>query len=478
MHKILNRLSVIPLWSILVLSLSLKVLVFCYIGPWHKEVVKERIFSWGDAMEYETLGESLYKSHTFTVPDDTLNPKHLSELQQTWLLYNQAGSFRVPVYPDIIASIYFLTGIKPYVVLLVQILYSLFSLWFVYQICLLLFNQKAVATLAALFYSLDIHTIYCTNLFAPDMLLTTLFLAAIYFFLKFIQNKNTWNILISAIFLGISCLTKPVSMFYPAVIILLFFVFYKSSFTKKLIYIAIYLLSFGAVTGVWAYRNYVEYNHLSLTTQAGFNLITCNVAYSVAKQTHQDIDTVKIKYQREANVMGFLDKDDPFYRSAIYQKLASSYMKKNWYNFTKCNMEGAVIGTYFSLGYMGMAKMFQWTDSSSGEKTLAVSTNMGGLYKHLTMDWRQTSLGLIIFLSLLIQYSLAVWGIYTLIKDKQYMALLLILITIAYFTAITGVVGNYRYKLPIVPFLCIMTGYGCYYWITRKRISNDTSREF
>ena len=59
-----------------------------------------------------------------------------------------------------------------------------------------------------------------------------------------------------------------------------------------------------------------------------------------------------------------------------------------------------------------------------------------------------------------IMYLLAIVGLVVLFRERQWELLIISLMIIAYFSALTGVVGIARYKLPIVPFYSILSAQG------------------
>jgi len=59
-----------------------------------------------------------------------------------------------------------------------------------------------------------------------------------------------------------------------------------------------------------------------------------------------------------------------------------------------------------------------------------------------------------------LQYTGAIFGIIKLCIARNFMLISLIILTIAYFTIVTGALGMYRFKLPLVPLICIAAGYG------------------
>jgi hypothetical protein len=218
-----------------------------------------------------------------------------------------------------------------------------------------------------------------------------------------------------------------------------------------------YVLAFGCFIGAWSLRNNSLYSHGELSTEEGSGILMYYVSYVDASKTHRNIDSVRVQYQKKADSLGFRDEKNVFNQAEIYKKIAYSYIKKNKFNYIKGQLLGG-INMYFAIGNVGMSKTLGWDDTKHEETLAQISSSR--ILENFSNDKREAILGLIILLILAIEYFGAVLGLIYLWKGKQYLFILLFLLTTIYFTAITGVVGTYRYKLVVVPFICMAAGYG------------------
>ncbi len=466
----LKRIAAIPLITIILISLFLKMAFFLYIAPWQTKVEKEKIVisdSWG----YEQMAENLLKYKAYCPPADTFHIENYSDYQLTGYAFLHYDTFRTPAYPTFMATIYFLAGIKPYLVIFFQILLSLVSVFYVYKICLLIFNNFEFAKLSTLIFALDIHSAYVANQLLTDTLFVLFFLASTFYFLKAIETGKLFYIVACAYFMGVACLTRPVVLFYPSIAIVLLLAI-KQSIGWKFKASIIYLLIFLGIAGTWSYRNYEQYGHFKMTTEDGSGLLMYYAAYADARISHRNIDTVRVQYQKEANVHGFKNEKDIFKQSDIYKTIAVDYIKKNKVAYVKTHLLGG-INMFFAIGNVGMAKVLDWDDDKQQESFAEISTKR--VLGNFTNHKRETVLGIFIILIMALQYIGALIGCITLFKNKKYFFLVLFLLTAGYFTVITGVVGTYRYKLVVVPFICIAAGYG--YTHLRKKKELPTRNE-
>jgi 4-amino-4-deoxy-L-arabinose transferase-like glycosyltransferase len=460
----LKRISVIPLATFVLISLFIKLVFFCYISPWDTKVEKEQIMvsdSWG----YEQMAENLLKYHSYAPPTDTFHISNYSDYRLTGYAFMHSDTFRTPLYPTFMATVYFITGVKPYLVIFFQIFLSLISVVLVYRISMLLFKKMEIAKLATLLFTLDIHSAYVANQLLTDTIFVVLFLASAYYLIQGIQTGKLKFIFWGAYLMGLACLTRPVVLFYPAIILVLLLLSNQArnwKFKASLLY----LLLFFSIAGSWASRNYAQYNHFKLTTEDGFGMLMYYTAYADAKITHRSIDSVRLQYQKTADSMGFRTEKDIFKQSDIYRTIAINYINKNKIVYIKTHLQGG-INMFLAIGNVGMSKLLGWDDEKHEEAFAEINTNriLGNFINHK----REAILGIFILLVMAIEYLGAFLGLFYLWKNKEYLFLLLFMLTALYFILVTGVVGTYRYKLAVVPLICIAAGYGYERLVNRKK---------
>jgi 4-amino-4-deoxy-L-arabinose transferase-like glycosyltransferase len=462
----LRRLATIPISVIILLNLVLKLGMFCYVSPWDKSVEANKIVV-SDAKNYEWIAENLVKAGTFASPKDTLNFKKLTEYQSMSILFWDADALRMPGYPAFMAFFYKLLGIKPFIVILAQILLSLISVFLTYKICVL-FGQKEVGTIAALLYAIDIHSIYVSNLLLTETLFVALLTIGIYYFVKAVIKKGLTEIMISSFFIGAAALTRGVLSLYPLIIIAIILLCTKANLYWKIKAVTAHVLIFGFMLGLWAFRNHNEYNHWQLTTQGGYALAMYNASILKTKLTHGDIDSVRVTFQQQTDSLGFREKQNPFDRADMYAKVGLNYMAKHKMDYMIIHAQGAMY-MYLSLGNMSLAQFLGWDKSQVQEKMVEV--NAGRIKQNFTSNIKTALLGVLILIVLCVQYAGAIIGAIKWKKFNNPAFFLLCLLTFIYFSAITGVYGMYRYKLPLVPLICIVSAY--YYRFLSESIKGD-----
>jgi 4-amino-4-deoxy-L-arabinose transferase-like glycosyltransferase len=257
--------------------------------------------------------------------------------------------------------------------------------------------------------------------------------------------------------MGIAALIRPVALFYPLILLFLLFVFSKQSVSWKIKSSVLYLLIFSCCLGSWAYRNHAEYGRWQLSTEDGSGILMYYAAYTEARITHTNVDSVRIKFQRQADLLGFKNERNTFNQANIYKRVAFDYINKNRKEYIITHLLGG-LNMFLALGNTGMAQTLGWDEDKHGETFAEIS--MKRILSNFTAHKREALLGVLILLVLIIEYAGALYGLLIVWRDKNYLFILLFLLTATYFALTTGVVGTYRYKLPVVPFICIAAGYG------------------
>ncbi|MGP8216684.1 MAG: ArnT family glycosyltransferase [Bacteroidia bacterium] len=433
------------------------------IRSWNPAVEKGVIFT-GDPVEYESLAENILHYHTYAGAFDTLNVQLNSNLLKIGDKMNYADTYRLPGYPVFLAIVYYISGIKPFVAIFLQILLNIISVVLIYRITLLLFNIIEVAIIAGLLFAIDIHSIYVANLLYSDTLFIFFFLLSLYIFVTGLQKKSVRKFIISAIFMGLACLTRPVTILYPFILTFILFLYNKQQWKWVLKIMAFYCLITYIMVGTFVLRNHITYGKWELTSEDGFALLLCNVAFTESRKSLVPIETIRTNLLEHCDSLGCARMRNPFDHSAVFRKVAMEYIKKNPVEYIKTQVWGA-LHMFLSLGNIDMAKSLGWK-SSNVEGQIIMDTQR--LKQNFSYK-RQALLGALILVLLMIQYTGALLGMYFLVKNHNYIILILCILTLLYFSVITGSMGMYRYKLPVEFVICSIGGYG-YYSLKKRQV--------
>lgn len=205
-----------------------------------------------DMKEYILLGKNVAQGQGYNYgEEETSGTEHYS---------------RPPLYPFFLAGIFSIFGVNLNVVRVIQSLLGALNCLFLYIIARRIFSSRLgiIAALIAAFY---LPFIWFSAHILSEILFITLFLVAIIFLLS--KNSPAKSIFLSGIFLGLSTLCRPVTLFFlPFALFWLAFV-YKNSFSKIIKVSAALLLGFIIILMPWIVRNYLTFGQFVLVHSSG-----------------------------------------------------------------------------------------------------------------------------------------------------------------------------------------------------------------
>ena len=119
----------------------------------------------------------------------------------------------------ITALSYKIFGINPFAARFFLQIAILIQLFLIYRIGVLLWNDKSKSFKAALLYASFPVVIIGGRALTTDAYLATFILAALFFWFRYLQKKENWDLILMYLFLGLGFLTKgPVVLIVPVVL--------------------------------------------------------------------------------------------------------------------------------------------------------------------------------------------------------------------------------------------------------------------
>jgi len=182
--KYLGNKKLIP---IILFAFILRITLFVIAQPWTLEVEQNRIVR-SDAIGYNELAKSIINDFSFEFG-------------------RKKNSFRTPGYPIFLAIIYSIFGVKPYIVLIFQIIINIFSILILYEIAKKIFSKK-IALISSFLFSIDPHTILYTCELFTETFFTFIILLTFMCFVNAINTKEIKYFILTALFLGFSTLVR------------------------------------------------------------------------------------------------------------------------------------------------------------------------------------------------------------------------------------------------------------------------------
>jgi 4-amino-4-deoxy-L-arabinose transferase-like glycosyltransferase len=419
---------------------------FISLQPWNNEVVEKTVITSIDS------DASLYHERALSL----LSKKSFDDFD----------TYRTPGYPVFIALIYSISSGSVWFVLFIQILLNLISVVLVYKIAATIIHHK-IALLSAFLFAIDLHQSYWAVTLYTDTLFVFLFLVSVYYLCKSIKENNFLSICLSALFLGIATLVRPISFLFPFVAVIFILVFCNFKLKMKLAYSLLFSIIFIATISPWLLHNYLKYQEAKLSAHSGYNLLFYDVAYTEVNRTGKTIEQVRKDFRDLAIKQGIDTTDaNSFKNSKIFFNIAEQYIKNNFLLYCKRSLNG-IVNMYANLETHHIASIFHLKSKSPIDLYGEPSIFSIILKYFKTKSKAEIFIGFCMGLYLLINYFFALYGMFLMIGKKEKLVFLFILI-ILYFSALTGVVGVARYKMPFMPFINILCALGLFHFYEKK----------
>jgi len=429
---------------IILIAIILRVTFFIIAQPWNTDIEQNRIIR-SDAIGYHELAISILNDFTFE-------------------LNGQKNSFRTPGYPVFLAIIYSIFGVKPYIVLIFQIIINIFSILIVYQISKNLFN-KEIALISSFLFSIDPHTILYTCELFTETLFTFIVLLAFMYFIKALQSKKMKYFALTGLLFGISTLIRPITQLIPFFIIGVILIYSKFDLKIKVKSSIIIVFSFLLTISPWIYRNHINFSNSSLSSLPAYNLIFYNVAYTEFSKSEKKINDFRRELSKTAKEKGAkfshwtTNNAKSFANSDIYNEISKNYIKNNFLLFSYIHVKNSVL-VFLNVGTKGIMSMLRFKEIEL--PNMAATGLMGNIINIIKLK-TPFEIALIIFIAIffLSIYLLTIIGIISLSQQKEFFLLILFMSFIIYFSFTLGANGNAaRFKLPIIPFYTIIASVG------------------
>jgi len=424
--------------------------LFLIFKPWLPNIQNEVVLLY-DAVGYNNL--ALILLDTFRMKNEIL---------------------RTPVYPAFIASIYAVVGVKPFIVLFVQIFISVATAYFFYKIAEYLTNTM-IAQTGLFIFAVEPTLILYTSFLYSEVLFMFFTMLSLFWLLKGLKNnENKWFIL-SGITLGLATLTRPAGQ-YLIVVYALLILFYTTQKKLRIKNTVILACFFFLSIFPWTMRNYVLYNRFILSNTMDHNALILSSFYTEFRNSPLPRDTIinnflkQVKEAAPENLkdemptnLAELNTRQSFEHTDVFAKVAKNYLLSHKKEFLLAQIQGA-INLHINMGTeQFMLRLHQETERWDIKDKVGLGTISIAKKFFATKTIVEISLGLFILFILGMIYFCAAIGFYFSIRQKNFYLLFFCLINIAYYVALSSIYPTPRFRNPFIPFYILLASYGIYY---------------
>jgi len=376
--------------------------------------------------------------------------------------YPTDSAWRTPLYPIFVALVYWIAGTNPVFIIGVQVVISTIGVVLTYFLGIRLLPKPA-ALLAALLMAISVESITSAIYLMTETLFTFLFLGSMFSMVKAREQSNWRWLVIAAILFGLSVLCRPIALYFPGLAVLILILDLRSRWSKRIRESLIFLAVFAVVLFPWVLRNKVLYDLPTVTTISDYNLLFYNAAAVEANlrgMSEADIRPI-LQKRVDQTLIDWGEQNTARNVAHAENVLAWQIIKTHPLRFLFLHLKSDL--NNFLPDVTSLTEILGVT--MGGKGTLSV-LNQSGLItavryyfgNQLWLIWLM--LPLILLLGIIFLFSLV--GVINAIRENCWYSLAILLLPVVYFMSIPGAASLPRFRIPTMPFFCLLAGLGLY----------------
>lgn len=389
---------------------------------------------------------------------------------------------RTPGYPAMIAAIFAVFGDSIQAIVILQILVSVVGVVICYQIGRRLIGTTA-GFLAALLFAVDpVSSLWAVHV-QNETLFTFLLLLFMLLWLRSIRLQDAVATGAAGLLLGLATLVRPAGLYLPFLLLPAYL--FVSAPWKQRWYSSVLLVG-GALLPVllWMGHNYRQAGIAELSVIEGKELLYCRAAGAVAES---DGTT---RWDAATELAATLWGEYGISLSDAERAEVTSHMLGNWAGLNQCfdrlaSESGASISSRtiaseekrMALRVLANHPLGAVTTAGKGAVRLLIGPGAGTMTDLFVLDpdgpqhrWlRRLFVALsVFFLGML--YAGAGIAVVALWKSGKFFTLYFLVAIGAYFVLVSlGPTAYSRYRVPMMPCLCLLAGYGIVHFLRRMK---------
>jgi len=378
-----------------------------------------------DSSGYLAAAQNLANHHQFTVPTGH------GEIPET---------SRTPGYPVFLMIVGMAGGGSPIAVALAQSLLAVFTLWLAW-IWLTALSGVDGATTAVAILATDLVCLLHAPMILAETLFSAVIMAALLLTWRTLHDGKMRTVAGAGFLWGIACMIKPVILFWPAFLSLLWI--------KRRKAWAIFLACAYVLPFLWVLRNYSTANYAGFSSQGGGDLLKGPAAAVEAMLRHQSYGTMRVELINRVNQaypQGFASEVE---QSKAYGHEAIRILAVHPF-LVFCWCASGTVRILFGPGLEMIPDLLEWP-----RNPVQGPVGLRGLGTLLLLRTYPGLLPILVFylLELFFVYLFFMKGCRRLWEQHRTVELFIVLSGCLYFLLIANHQGYYRYRIPMMPFL-------------------------
>jgi Dolichyl-phosphate-mannose-protein mannosyltransferase len=400
--------------------------------------------------------------------------------------------FRAPGYSLLLMPGIILNRLE-LVMVAMQIVFSCLTVYLVFKIALIVFNNNKIAIICAWLYALEPLSIVYPGKILTETAFTTFLMAFLYCFLVYLNKRSLILLLASAVILVAAAYIRPIAYYLPLLFTLILIIVAIAKFTNKKTILIHALIFFSISMGsmyLWNIRNKIVAGYSGFSSVTEVNLYYWHAAAVLTAKPgtnfHGQQAMLREQLQKalppeafQGNNIAHICACAPDYGSPTVLKYMGDEAKKILFShplsYLKLRLNGMINLLFNStpwpyLTLLNFYKIGGFTEIANAYETEFFRNGwLAGMSYYLNKTPAAVSITwLILQINLLIYWVLTFVALPSKFFVKNTPALILLTVA-SYFVIITGGPegGSSRYRHPVMPIICILAGYGLYFIIEK-----------
>jgi len=434
------------LGCILAAAFAVRMAILLAYSPWTASVESGTLLR-NDALGYHELALCILNDHSFC-----------------------GNTIRTPGYPAFVALIYASFGVRPWIVLLAHAALDLLTIALAFRLGQLLFSSR-VGLIAAGLLAFDPTSVLNSSNLLSDNLFTLVFLAAVYAFVRGLKAPHWvhWAVATGGL-IGLATLVRPSAQYSPFVFMAFALARTAWPWRHRLVFCILTLAAFGCTLSPWLWRNYQQFDAARLSTVQGYNLLMWQVAFSLSWNSRTPVDEIREKLALEADLAGFRHEGNPFANDQIMQRVALGHVREHPFDFAASVLRGVGF-MYVNVGTSHTSEKFGWANRGTEKFNARSATSFRDMLSSgvQAKSARVLALGAVLGVVQAAHYVMFGLGLWILLRRRRqtYMAALFVAFVL-YFSAVSGVQAEARYRMPVIPLYLLIGAVALDEWLRRK----------
>ena len=419
-------------------------------------VHSESVFESSDSLEYHQLASNLLQHGTFSRGTE---PPYEPEL------------LRTPGYPLLLAGIYGIFGIRPAMVICVQLALTVATILAAFQIAARLFDER-VALLAAMLLAVDPVSIYYSQVLLTETFFTTVFTVSLLLLLRTLTQPTRWLWPVGAgIGFALATYIRPTTYYLGGLlpIIVFFMICPTHGWQRAAKPVLVFFLLYAVLIGGWHVHTYRETGSMEFSQIKNQYLFIAKAAAIVANRDSVPLDEAQRRLSNEhfSSLPIDLRGASPVQMFESQGKYAIRVILDHPILFLWTSFRGVFASL---LGPSNMAHLFGFNNVALRDAFIK-----GALSGFSVSAWAITiSSWIYAIIFLLILYS-GVILFATQVRPLDRGTVLLIFTILYILVSSSGPEAYSRFRAPIMPALCVLSAAGFFHSLRMIRPSNLTA---